>query len=192
MAQQPICDMSHPGRADMTEPMAPSRLSSLADALYGPAKSEGRLQAMYDKVIADARAHFGESRSSTEGGDASFGKGVPRGRVLFDARDYKIPELVADPSLAVFKKWKHDVEFFIETIGPSWKGVPSILRTSRHLNTEVTEAVIPDMHALKTKHEPESPDFDYGFDFFGKSDALYKLLMPAFRPLWALSFDRWV
>ena len=66
----------------------------------------------------------------------------------------------------MFKKWKHDVEPFIETIGPSWKGVHSILRTSRHLNTEFIEGVIPEMRTLKTKHEPDALDLEYGFDFF--------------------------
>ena len=72
--------------------------------------------------------------------------------MLFDARDYKIPELVSDPSLAVFKKWKHDLELFIKTIGPSWQGVPSILRTSRFLNTEFTESAVIEMCGLKNKH----------------------------------------
>ena len=98
--------------------------------------------------------------------------------MLFETRDYKIPELVSDPSSAVFKKWKHDLELFIETIGPSWKGVPSILRTSRFLNTEFTESAVTEMRGLKTKHEPDSPDLEYSFGFFGKADALYKLLMP--------------
>ena len=84
---------------------------------------EGRLQVLYDTVIADARNQFeqrlGETRSSGDGGETSFGKGAPRERMLFDARDYKIPELASDPSLAVFKKWKHDVELFVDTIGPS-------------------------------------------------------------------------
>ena len=62
---------------------------------------EGKLQAMYDKVIADAQAHFGDSRPSADGGETACGKGAPRERVLFDARDYKIPELASDPSLAV-------------------------------------------------------------------------------------------
>ena len=133
---------------------------------------------MYDKVIADARTNFGESRPSADGGEAAFGNGASHERVLFDARDYKIPELVSDPSLAVFKTWNPDVELFIETIGASWKGVPSILRASRFLNAEFIEGAVPEMRTLKTKHEPESPDLDYGFDLFGKSDALYKLLMP--------------
>ena len=48
---------------------------------------EGKLQAMYDKVIADARSHFGELRPSADGGEAAFGKGAPRERVVSDARD---------------------------------------------------------------------------------------------------------
>ena len=103
------------------------------------AHCEGRLQQLYNTVISEAKTHFeqriGEMQfSGATGAESSFGKGAPRERVLFDARDYKITELHADPSLGVFKKWKHDVELFIETIGPSWKGVPSILRTSRFLN----------------------------------------------------------
>ena len=98
--------------------------------------------------------------------------------MLFDARDYKIPELASDPSLAVFKKWKHDVELFIDTIGPSWKGVPSILRTSRFLNTEFTEGAVTGMRTLKMEHEPTAPDLEFGFDFLGKADSLYKLLIP--------------
>ena len=75
------------------------------------ATAEGRLQAtrqkLYNQVLADARTSFGDSRSSGEGAEQAFGKGgAPRERALFDARDYKIPELSADPSLAVFKKWK--------------------------------------------------------------------------------------
>ena len=139
---------------------------------------EGRLPAMYDKVIADTRAHFGDSRPSADGADPAFGKGAPRERMLFDARDYKIPELVSDPSLAVFKKWKHDLALFVETIGPSWKGVPRILRTFRFPNTAFTESAVIEMRGLKTTHEPDSPDLDYGFDFFGKAHALYKLLIP--------------
>ena len=56
--------------------------------------------------------------------------------------------------------------------------MPSSLRTSRFLNTEFVEGTVPEMRALKTKHEPDSPDLDYGFDFFGKADDLYMLLMP--------------
>ena len=98
--------------------------------------------------------------------------------MLFNARDYNIPDLSSDPSLGVFKKWKHDVELFIETIGPSWKGVPSILRTSRFLNVEFADRLVPEMRRLKTKHEPAAPNLWMFFDFPGKADALYKLLMP--------------
>ena len=86
----------------------------------------------------------------------------------------------------------HNVKLFIETIDSSWKGVPIILRVSRHLNTEFTENTVNEMRALKNKHEPDAPDLEYGFDFFAKSDALYKLLMPRLPRPWALSFDKWV
>ena len=139
-----------------------------------PSHCEGKLQAMYDRVISDARTHFAESRSSGDGAEPTFGKGAPRERMLFDARDYKIPQLASHPSLAVFKKWKHDVKLFIKTIGPSWKGVLSILRTSRFLNPEFTEGAVTEMRTLKTKHEPTAPDLEFGFDFLGKADSLFK------------------
>ena len=72
-------------------------------------------------MIADVRANFADSRSSSGGAKHTFGKGAPRERILFDARNFEIPELVSDPSLAVFKVWKHVLELFIETIGPSRK-----------------------------------------------------------------------
>ena len=142
---------------------------------------ESRLQAsvhvLYDRVLTDARASFGAC-SSRHGAEQAFGNGAPREGIPFDTSDYKILELASDPSLAVFKEWKHDLELFIETIGSSWKDVPSILRTSRFLNTEFAEKAVTEMRGLKTKHEPSAPDLEFGFDFLGKADALYKLIMP--------------
>ena len=66
------------------------------------------------------------------------------------------------------------MELFIETIGPFCKGVPSILRTSRFLNTEFYESAIAEMRGLKTKHDPSAPNLEYDFDFLGKADALYE------------------
>ena len=64
---------------------------------------EGRLHQLYDTVIKDAEAklqqRIGEIQSTGgAGGEVPFGKGAPRERALFDPRDYKIPELVSDPS----------------------------------------------------------------------------------------------
>ena len=56
--------------------------------------------------------------------------------------------------------------------------MPSILRTSRFLNVEFAESSITEMRSLKTKHEPAAPDLEFGFDFAGKADVLYELLMP--------------
>jgi hypothetical protein len=74
---------------------------------------------LYTEAMANARTHLGTG--SFEGGK-SEGKGGARERALFDPRDYKIPDLASTPSMAVFKKWRHDFELFIETIGSSWKG----------------------------------------------------------------------
>ena len=55
-----------------------------------------------------------------QGGDGDGGKGggghQPRDRQLFDPRDYKIQDLAASPSLAAFKKWRAEVELFLDTI----------------------------------------------------------------------------
>ena len=74
---------------------------------------------LYNQAMAEARSHLG---SSSQGGGKDSGKGGARERQLFDPRDYKIPDLSSAPSMAVFKKWKHDLELFLETIGSSWIG----------------------------------------------------------------------
>ena len=65
----------------------------------------GQLQesarSLYDQAVAEARSHFGSS--SQEGGTDS-GKGGAREGQVFDARDYKIPDLTSAPSMDVFKK----------------------------------------------------------------------------------------
>ena len=90
----------------------------------------------------------------------------------------KIPDLPAAPSMAVFKKWRHDFELFLETIGSSWKGVTAVLRASRLYEQTFEKDQLPEVEALSAKHEPKAPTLDYSFDFDLKTDALYKLLMP--------------
>ena len=36
------------------------------------------------------------------------------------------------PLLTVFKEWRHEVEVYVYTIGPSWKEVNAILQQARH------------------------------------------------------------
>ena len=35
------------------------------------------------------------------------------------------------PSLGVWKKWRHEVEIYVDTIGQTWKGVKLILQQAR-------------------------------------------------------------
>ena len=58
------------------------------------------------------------ARDTDSGGNhGGKGAGVPRAKSLYDPRDYKLSDLSSDPSLATFKKWRHDLELFLETIG---------------------------------------------------------------------------
>ena len=128
----------------------------------------------YDEALQRAvgQQHFGGE------GQGKGGGGGPRERALFDARDYKIADLPNEPSLAAFKKWRHDLELFLETIGVSWKGVTAVMRTSRLYNDTFSFGNRGAVESLRRQTEPSAPDLDASFNFYEKSDALYKLLMP--------------
>jgi len=138
------------------------------------------LQTTARGLYAEALQAAQRDASTGGGGDhGGGGKGTgSRERQLFDARDYKIPDLPAAPSMAVFKKWRHDFELFLETIGSSWKGVTAVLRASRLYEQTFEKDQLGEVEALSAKHEPKAPTLDYSFDFDLKTDALYKLLMP--------------
>ena len=59
-------------------------------------------------------------------------------RSVYDPRDYKIADLHAELSLATFKKWRHDLDLLLETIGTSWKGVTALLRTAWIFTEDIT------------------------------------------------------
>ena len=99
------------------------------------------LQTAARGLYAEALQAAQRDASTGGGGDqGGGGKGSgSRERQLFDARDYKIPDLPAAPSMAVFKKWRHDFELFLETIGSSWKGVTAVLRSVSTLRGDLRE-----------------------------------------------------
>jgi hypothetical protein len=143
---------------------------------------EGRLQQLYDTVINDARTHFEQriGQMQSQGAAAStrpLAKARPADESCSTLGIIRFRIFMPIQAWA-FSRNGNMMELFIETIGPSWKGVPSILRTSRFLNTEFSEDALPEMRALKTQHEPSARDLEYGIDFVGKADALYKLIMP--------------
>ena len=63
------------------------------------------------------------------------GSGGERDRSVFDPRDYNIDFLPSLFALGVWKKWRHEVEIYIETIGPSLRGVKLLLQQARHSTT---------------------------------------------------------
>ena len=100
----------------------------------------------------------------SEGGKGGSASG-PRERNIYDGRDYKIADLEKGASTAAFKKWKHDLELFVETIGPSWSGVTSLLRHCRlYEDGEFTADALDDIAALATKVEKREPAIN-GFLF---------------------------
>ena len=66
--------------------------------------------------------------SRADGGSTLFRSGaLERDRPVFDPRDYKLEVLPATLSLGAWKKWKHELETYLDTIGPSWRGVRLVL-----------------------------------------------------------------
>ena len=91
-------------------------------------------------------------QSSAEGGSGGFGGGQQRDRQIFDPRDYKIEQLGSSPSVAAFKKWRADVEIYLDTIGPTWKGVKTVLQQVRHSSTSLIptrESMQPSVNLAK-------------------------------------------
>ena len=69
----------------------------------------------------------------SDGGLALFRLGgQERGRPIFDPRDYKLEVLPFTLSLGAWKRWKHELEIYLDTIGPSWRGVKLVLQQARH------------------------------------------------------------
>ena len=81
----------------------------------------------YESLVEHAKAAFAENRRElqeiyrrvSESGPSTGG--TTRERNVFDPRDYKLPELAEKASVAALRKWRHEVEVFTETIGPSWR-----------------------------------------------------------------------
>ena len=63
------------------------------------------------------------------------GPGGERDRPVFDPRDYKIEALPTQFALGAWKKWRHEVGMYIDTIGPSWRGIKLLLQQAHHYST---------------------------------------------------------
>ena len=126
----------------LSSQLAESISTSEAKIASSPDASVGRLNEIAQRSMQVTNAKSVElyeqmkfqierdGHGPSEGGKGGF-SGGPRERNIYDVRDYKIADLEKGASTASFKKWKHDLELFVETIGPSWSGVTSLLRHCR-------------------------------------------------------------
>ena len=108
------------------------------------------------------------------------GSGGERDRSVFDPRDYKMDSLPSQFALGVWKKWRHGVEIYIDTVGPSWRGVKLLLQQARHSTTPLE----PDRESMSgiieraAKANKGQPPVDPLFDFTTKAVTLYQMLWP--------------
>ena len=117
------------------------------------------------------------------GGKGVFQARAERDRNIYDPRDYKIESIPDSKSLtlALFKKWRHDVELYIDTIGPSWTGVKAVLKQCRHSELTLLPNELSMEPTLKRAAEAAGgvPPFEAAFfDFPSKANHLYKILAP--------------
>ena len=153
-----------------------SNLNSVKDEV-------GRTQAEILRTQAGIRQLIENARS-----DGSSGLQRPsqeRDRQVFDPRDYKIEVLPSSLNLGIWKKWRHEVEIYVDTIGPSWKGVKLLLQQARHSPTalqpsefktfeQALEATVVRARQANSGLEPVEEFFDYA----AKGSILYRMLVP--------------
>ena len=102
-----------------------SNLGSIQQEVVRTQAESSRTQAGISNLIETARSEGGSVLRPNQ----------ERDRQVFDPRDYKIEALPSSISLGVWKKWRHEVEIYVDTIGPTWKGVKLILQQARHSST---------------------------------------------------------
>ena len=95
-------------------------------------------RASISQTQAGILAIVAEARSSD--GTSSFCPSLERDRQVFDPRDNKIEPFPSQLSLADWKKWRHEVKIYIDTIGPSWRCVKLVLQQTRHSETPLVES----------------------------------------------------
>ena len=110
------------------------------------------------------------------GGFGTGKGGGDRDRNVFDSRDYKLSELGPKPTVVRWKKWRRDLESFVDTIGTTWKGTSGLLRQLRFREMPFESGHLHDAIADAVKRKDKVPE-EFGFEFQTKSDMLYRLIM---------------
>ena len=124
--------------------------------------TEGR-ERLFQVKLEEAERKFRETSQNivqdihTSTGGKGSGGGA-RDRQVFDPREYKMPDLPSDPSLAQLKKWRRDVEIFTDTLGDSWQGVSSLLRHCRLIDHEFDQdAGLDEVISAATRSQGKRP-----------------------------------
>ena len=92
-------------------------------------------------------------------------------------QDYKLDTLPATLSLGTWKKWKHDLEIYLDTIGPSWRGVKVVLQQGCHSGFPLVLARdgMNDVFVNAGGEDAFEPAL---FEYAAKASTLFKLLVP--------------
>ena len=121
------------------------------------------------------------------GQGAGAGPAATRDRNVFDPRDYKLADFGPKPTVVRWKKWRRDLEGFVDTIGMSWKGASGLLRQLRYREEPFEKGQLHDALVDAEKRHDKTPDEAfYGFD--EKADILYRLIMPKLDELLSNEF----
>ena len=92
--------------------------------------------------------------------------------------------------LGVWKKWRHEVHIFVDTIGPSWRGVKLVLQQARHSAVPL-EPTVPSMYNVwqiaKKANNHVEPFDPATVDYATKAVTLYRILIP--KPNFDLSTE---
>jgi hypothetical protein len=119
-------------------------------------------------MIAESRSSDGNSMSRPT---------QERDRAVFNPSDYKLDVIPTQMWLGVRKKWRHEVEIYVGTIGPSWRGAKLILQQARHSAIPLMPTVPMCDKAKKANHNTELFD-PATVDYSNKAITLYRILIP--------------
>ena len=104
-----------------------------------------------------------------------------RDRAVFDPRDDKIETIHTQMSLGVWKKWRHEVEIYVDAIGPSWRGIKLVMQQARHSAVPIAPTV-PGIDPLwqdaKKANGNVDPFDPSAVDYATKAVTVYRLLVP--------------
>ena len=155
-----------------------SQIGAVPAALRQLQTAQEKLTTNTDKRFRELTAELASAQAArgvSHGGFSDFQDSALQtpDRNVFDPRDYKLAPLDAKPSLAKWKKWRRDLEAFIDTIGVSWKGTSGLLRELRHREGLFDSSQLQEAVTAAEARGDKAPKI-IGFDYEDKKDVLYQ------------------